>query len=463
MTTSRETKKENSIRLRLQQLLVRTAIGFLRGLKFTTHGLRLFFVYGFGKPSQWLGQGIFRIGLLPFYKQYLKSRQRIKTHPRLAGIRTFGHFLERYAVYATLVSFGVLALTNNIFARTVRPDEIGRGAIWASLNTSEAGELIVETAPKQQIASPKTPFIAIGGTTQQSEIGATAKNKIQDDFSDSSFTAIGGDSNPGTDNIGAANRQETIAYIVQAGDTLSTIAHSYQLTSKTLIWANGMSDGDFIKPGQSLKIPPVEGYLYTVKKGDTLAAIIKKYGGEQNATLDANHLATAEAIQPGEEIIIPDGEPPAPPAPTPAQRRQSFSQVFGGKNSGNAPPSAPSSRSRFIWPTSNHKLNQYFRGRYHTGIDVEGTYSSPIYAAAAGRVVYAAFDRSGYGLHVVIDHGNGYETLYGHASKIFVGRGDSVRQGQTIAMVGSTGRSTGTHLHYEIRVGGGFLNPLSFY
>src|SRR4029078_3934749 len=101
--------------------------------------------------------------------------------------------------------------------------------------------------------------------------------------------------------------------------------------------------------------------------------------------------------------------------------------------------------------------------RFHTGVDIEGDYSSPIYAAATGRGVYAAFDRSGYGLHIVIDHGNGYETLYGPAIKVFVARGDSVKQGQTLAMVGSTGRSTGTHLHFEIRTGGGFLNPLSFY
>lgn len=258
-------------------------------------------------------------------------------------------------------------------------------------------------------------------------------------------------------------RQETINYTVATGDTLSTIAHRFGLTSKTLVWANGMSDKDFIKPGQVLKIPPVEGYLYTVKKGDTLASIIKKYGGEQQAVLEANHLASADAIEPNQEIVIPGGEPPAPPAPTPA-RRSVATPVYGGTSpSSSAPPSARATGAKFIWPTSSHKINQYFRGRFHTGVDIDGDYSSPLYAAAAGRVVYAAFDRSGYGLHIVINHGNGYETLYGHASKIFVSVGDSVKQGQTIGMVGSTGRSTGTHLHFEIRTGGGFLNPLSFF
>lgn len=405
---------------------------------------------------------MFKTFLVPLYKQYLKTRQRIKTHPRLAGVRSVGHFLERYAVYAVLIIFGVLAVANNIFARTIRPDEIGRGAIWASLITNESTELIVETATQHPVVSNKALALAVGGTTQRSDAN-TNTSDITSGQASASPIAVGGDIIPGTDSIGADNRQETITYIVQPGDTLSTIAHSFDLTSKTLVWANGMSDQDFIKPGQTLKIPPVEGYLYTIKKGDTLAAIATKYNGEQEAILDANHLATAEAIQPGEEIIIPGGEPPAPPAPTPSQRRSSFTQVFGGNNSGSIPPSAPAGRSRFIWPTAMRKINQYFRGRYHTGIDVEGTYSSPIYAAAAGRVVFAAFDRSGYGLHVVIDHGNGYETLYAHASKVFVSRGDTVKQGETIAMVGSTGRSTGTHLHFEIRTSGGFLNPLSFY
>ena len=125
--------------------------------------------------------------------------------------------------------------------------------------------------------------------------------------------------------------------------------------------------------------------------------------------------------------------------------------------------STPSTGAKFIWPTPNHKINQYFRGRIHTGVDIEGDYSSPIYAAASGSVIYAAYDLSGYGLRIIINHGNGYETLYAHASKIFVHTGDKVKQGQTIAMVGSTGRSTGTHLHYEVRTGSGFLNPLIFY
>ncbi len=420
-------------------------------------------VYGFGIPFQWIGRGVFRMFLLPSYVQYNKIKQRVKTHPRLAGVRSFGHFVERYAVYAALVLLGVLAVGNNIFARTIRPDEIGRGSIWASFSNLENSELIVETATAQPTAKSHSTSLAVGGVGQRTD---TTNSSVAIENPSALQLAVGGaastDSDGGTDG-GIINRQETITYTVGTGDTLSTIAHHYGLTSQTLVWANGMSDKDFIKPGQTLKIPPVEGYLYTVKKGDTLASIIKKYGGDQQKILDTNHLASADQISPDQDIIIPGGEPPAPP-PAPTVKTPLLRQVYGGSpSSGTPPPSAPSSTARFVWPTSNHHINQYFRGRYHTGVDIEGDYSSPIYAAAAGRVVFAAFDRSGYGVHIVIDHGNGYETLYGHASKIFASVGDRVKQGQTIAMVGSTGRSTGTHLHYEIRTGGGFLNPLSFY
>lgn len=399
---------------------------------------------------------------MPLYKRYVSLKQRIKTHPRFAGIQHAGQLVERYAVYVILIVLGTFVVGNNLLARTIRPDEIGVGAPWTSFVSNEASDLIVETTPAQPIAAIKTDRLVVGGMTGQPAAIAATVTPSAPVVSPVLVDAVGGPPPGGTDSDAAA-RQETVTYTVQGGDTLSTIAHRFGLTSKTVLWANGLDDADFIKPGQTLKIPPAEGYLYTVKQGDTLAAITKKYGGNQDDVLTANRLATADALQPGQEILIPGGEPPAPSAPVPSARRTLLTQVFAGSDSGAAPPSAPATGARFIWPTTGRKINQYFRGRFHTGIDVEGTYSTPIYAASSGRVIFSAFDRSGYGLHVVIDHGNGYETLYAHASKVFVGVGDRVKQGQTIAMVGSTGRSTGSHLHFEIRVGGGFLNPLSFF
>jgi murein DD-endopeptidase MepM/ murein hydrolase activator NlpD len=171
-------------------------------------------------------------------------------------------------------------------------------------------------------------------------------------------------------------------------------------------------------------------------------------------------LPIAEALQPGQEIIIPGGEPPAPPAPPPS-RSGFFGQIF--VRGENAPPSAVASGARFQWPTVGRRINQYYRGRWHTGVDIDGEYSTPIYAAASGTVSFASADRSGYGLHIIVSHGNGLTTLYAHASKVFVRSGQSIRQGQTIAMQGCTGRCSGVHLHFEIRRGGVPVNPLGYF
>lgn len=425
-------------------------------------GFGLFFSWVLWKPLTWLSRGVFRIGLLPLYSWYTKIKQRVRHNPHFAGIRSIGHFLERYALYAALVTLGIFGLTNNLFAQTIRPDEVGRGAIWTTFVQAEGSDLIVETGLSQAPAVAAASTLTIGGLAPVVTDDETATvGMVQ-------VEAAPGTDVPITDTVVGAtgggaltsDRKETETYVVEGGDTISTIAEQFGVSSRTILWANNLSDSDFIKPGQSLKIPPTSGYLYTVKSGDTLASIAQKYKGNEQQILEANGIPLADALQSGSEIIIPGGEPPAPPAPV-AQPRNLFQQVF--TRGGNAPANAPATNARFLWPTPNRRINQYYRGRYHTGIDIEGTYSSPIYASSGGTVEFASSDRSGYGLHVVINHGNGFRSLYAHASKIFVSVGQRVSQGQTIAMVGSTGRSTGTHLHFEIRTGSGFVNPLAYF
>ncbi|MBI3572832.1 MAG: peptidoglycan DD-metalloendopeptidase family protein [Candidatus Kerfeldbacteria bacterium] len=408
-------------------------------------------------PLRWISLGVFRFTLLPGYRQYSKIKNRVKSNSHFREIESFQHFMQRYALYVGLIVLGILGIGNNLLAKTIRPDEVGQNAIWPVFTVSETSDSIVETATSKPTPVAASRIVAIGGTASlPTNTDATDQGGV------SQPDAVGG-----VDSIGAAGGgggplatgKPVDSYTVQPGDTVSTIASRFGVSDQTVLQANSLGATDFIKPGQVLKIPSTNGVVYTVKNGDTLAAIASKYKGKTEEILVANQLASADAIQPGQDLVIPGGELPAPPAPPPqpTNRRGLLAQIFTPDQ---APP--PSNASgHFIWPTANHKINQYFRGRIHTGIDIEGDYSSPIYAAASGTVVYAAYDRSGYGLHIIISHGDGYDTLYGHASKIFVGVGDHVKQGQTIAMVGSTGRSTGTHLHFEIRAGEGFLNPLS--
>ncbi len=251
-------------------------------------------------------------------------------------------------------------------------------------------------------------------------------------------------------------RSETIDYKVESGDTLSSIANKFNVSSDTIRWANDLT-GDRIKPGDTLKILPVTGVSYTVKSGDTLESVAKKFSAEAQAILDFpfNDVPDDFSLKAGQELMIPDGTPPETKIPAkPKPQPQYLAQ-------GPASPafSAPGG-AQFIWPTGG-SMTQYFSW-YHPGIDVANRSGPGIAASDGGTVVVAGWpDSSGYGNRVVIDHGNGYTSLYAHMSNIYVSAGQVVSRGQLIGQMGSTGRSTGTHLHLEIRFKGVALNPLS--
>lgn len=250
-------------------------------------------------------------------------------------------------------------------------------------------------------------------------------------------------------------RSEIIEYQVEDGDTLSTIAQKFGISQDTIKWANELEDKDSIKPGQRLKILPVTGVAHTVKSGDTLESVAKRYEAESQAILDFpfNDVPDDFKLSVGQVLIVAEGIPPearATPRPKP---RTLFAQ--GPQTSFSAPGGGS-----FMWPTGGD-LSQYFAW-YHPGIDLANRSAPAIYSAAAGTVVVAGWpDNYGYGNRVVVDHGNGYQTLYAHLSNIYVTTGQTVSRGQAVGKMGSTGRSTGTHLHFEIRYKGIAVNPLA--
>lgn len=250
-------------------------------------------------------------------------------------------------------------------------------------------------------------------------------------------------------------RAEVINYQVEDGDTLSSIAQKYGISQDTIKWANDMESKDSIKPGQSLKILPVTGVAHTVKSGETLESVAKRYEAEPQAILDFpfNDVPDDFKLQVGQVLIVPEGIPPEAKA-TPRPKPQTFF-ASGPQSTFNAPGGAA-----FMWPTQGGVTQSF--AWYHPGIDVANRAAPPIYAAAAGTVVVAGWpDNYGYGNRVVIDHGNGYQTLYAHMSNIYVSVGQSVSRGQAVGKMGTTGRSTGIHLHLEIRFKGIAVNPLA--
>ncbi len=246
-------------------------------------------------------------------------------------------------------------------------------------------------------------------------------------------------------------RIDIITHTVVPGDTLYGIAKKYKLSAETVMFANGLErNPDLLRLGQKLVILPVDGIYHTVAKNDTLEKIAKAYKVKPEAIINypLNRLdARNPTITVGQKLIVPGGKKEIPVPQV---------QVYRGP----VPPGAKRGTGRFVWPTSGY-LTQGFKP-LHRAIDIALATGAPIKAADTGYVVVAGWSNDGYGNYVVIDHGNGFQTLYAHLSKIFVKPGDVIGQGTIIGHMGSTGRSTGPHLHFEIRKGGIQLNPLSY-
>ena len=256
---------------------------------------------------------------------------------------------------------------------------------------------------------------------------------------------------PGLDTeISSKVRDSVTDYIVQDGDTVSSVAEKFGVSADTVRWQNSLT-GDKIKVGQTIQILPVTGIAHKVQKGDTVYSIAKKYDSEAQAIVNFpfNTFANDETFELaiGQTVIVPDGVMPKAAA-TPRIRQIT--------------PSAGTvvASGQFVWP-SQGVITQRFIW-YHPGIDIANNSSPSVVAADAGRVEYAGWDGTGYGNMVLIDHGNGFKTRYGHLSQIMVISGQTVARGNAVGRMGSTGRSTGTHLHFEIYSGAGRVNPLLY-
>ncbi|MFA6016944.1 MAG: M23 family metallopeptidase [Patescibacteria group bacterium] len=257
--------------------------------------------------------------------------------------------------------------------------------------------------------------------------------------------------NPYGGNLGTVYsvKPEIVSYRVLGGDSLASIAKKFNITVNSIKWSNNLKS-DLIKPGQSLEIPPFDGIVHKVETGETVYSIAKKYNvtAQNIVNFPLNNFADSDtfALSSGQSLFVPGGIIENKPV----IQTQFIASIQAGVHGS----------SSFIWPTSGG-ITQY-PVAYHMALDIANPSQPPVLAADSGTVVYAGCLDWGYGCHVIIDHGNGYQTLYGHLSSYSVEAGNSVGQGSQIGLMGSTGRSTGTHLHFEIRSGGALLNPLNF-
>jgi murein DD-endopeptidase MepM/ murein hydrolase activator NlpD len=255
-------------------------------------------------------------------------------------------------------------------------------------------------------------------------------------------------------------RKKVIDYIVQNGDTISSIARRFGLTINTIVWANNLSNSERIRPGDTLSILPYSGILYTVKSGDTISKIAKRYNVDDDKILSCNDLGGSLKI--GQKIIVPGAKKISEAV---AVTRNNSNNNYTGLSAIRDLIKTPAPKvtgGRMVWPTSGHNITQYFSW-HHPGVDIANHIGTPIYAADSGVVEIARGGwNGGYGNTILLNHGNGKKTRYGHASKLYVHAGQEVDKGELIAAMGSTGHSTGPHLHFEVIIGNVKYNPLNY-
>ena len=354
-------------------------------------------------------------------------------------IRVFKSFCQKDVFFLFLAIFISSQL---IFAR----GSLSYGQDETSINSVK--DYVEEVALSSKILSKMQ---SVEANSLASFVGLESQNFLispVDTLQQTSLVAFNSLENNFSDFKGLGRGDQISIYTVQEGDTLSFIASDFGVSTNTIIWANSLRDIDSIRPGDELKIPPVNGVIHKVKKGDTIASVAQKYAAEQDKIIEFNALPKDGSLQIDDELIIPDGKK---------------------SSSGVAVSGSQTLAKRFAYL---HDLSDFFMlpaigrnwGIIHgrNGVDVANSCGTPIYAAAGGvaAIADAVGWNGGFGKFIKLVHSNGTETIYAHASKLLVNQSESVEKGQQIAVMGTTGRSTGCHLHFEVH---GAKNPLAKY
>ncbi len=257
----------------------------------------------------------------------------------------------------------------------------------------------------------------------------------------------------------ATNGQISL-YVVRPGDSLSDIAQMFGVSVNTILWANNITNRNIIKPGMTLTILPISGIRHTVKKGETLASLAKKYHGNVDDIALYNGISSKAILSSGTVIVIPGGEIRMPRHV--ARGARHGMGHYGHPRITHAPynpyrgGSGPSLPGFFSNPLPGGIITQGLHG--WNAVDIAAPTWTKIHAAAPGTVIVAHSGGwgGGYGNYVVINHGNGTQTLYAHMVRDISHVGEKVSRGEIIGYVGMTGEATGPHLHFEVR---GARNP----
>lgn len=442
----------------LKKTGIKILAGFLNGLIHLKNLIVFILTWTVAKPLWWLGKTVLFSFAVKIYKIALviKIRWWDKFY---APIKTkfIYPLTRRYVIHSVIILIALLSVSSNISAKEAsleNAEQIGQKSLLYTLtynSDSELNDFALETADTGGVRTASYFGQDIGISLPTSTLG-------DEDFSgDLPLASIGEDSaliNPNLSSIiNDKTRTKVIEYQVLSGDSIGTIAEKFSISVNTVLWANNLTSQSTIRPGDKLVILPTSGVLHKVKNGDTVDKIAKYYSADAEKVLSFNALPDASDIKIGEYLVVPEGKVPPPPAPAP--------RAVATRDSVNIPSSVVPTGGKMLWPNGCSRISQYFGWR-HTGVDIACPAGTSILAADDGVITRVQIINTGYGHNVMIDHGGGVVTLYGHMTKIFVKAGDTVKRGQEIGLEGSTGRSTGPHLHFEVRINGKVYNPLNY-
>lgn len=251
-------------------------------------------------------------------------------------------------------------------------------------------------------------------------------------------------------------RRDVVYYTVEPGDTISTIAEEFEISVNTILWENDLNAYSLIQPGKKLSILPATGISHVVKSGESVASLAKKYNIEQEKIVETNGLGESGSLVVGQKVVIPGGAKSS----YVSSRVAAYSGLNVIKDLVKSDDAIPVAGNKMNWPAEGHRITQYYSWR-HKGLDIANKTGTALYAADAGTVEYAGWG-TGYGNTVLINHGGGKKTRYAHLSKFYVEKGEKVSKGEAIGAMGSTGWSTGPHLHFEVIINGVKYNPLNY-
>ena len=411
--------------------------------------------------ATWLIKINVRIFGLPIYTAIKTIALKISRAFAYAKEQFGENFSRNMILYGGLVLVSFFTAATNIKAREIRPEDVGKNSsLYDILAYKTDFELLIKE--EADLESTGSMFNDSAPERALSQIGVESRlepaGQANEDI-EASILGPQGDALAKIDitatDITPKLRDSIITYVVQEGDTISEVAENFNISTNTILWENNIGPRDFIKPGQELVILPVTGLTHTISRSDTLSNVAAKYKANPEDILEINKLSDASEFKIGAKIVVPDGIRPAPVAPVPGYSS-------GLADLGSIFKPAKPIAGKMNWPTTSKKLTQYFRGWRHSGIDIGVKTGNPIYAAEDGIVITSGWNSGGYGYYIIIDHGDGLQTLYGHNSELLLKKGERVKKGEAVAKSGSTGRSTGPHLHFEVRVNGNRVNPLDY-